>query len=93
MALNELDVKKAKRAGLLHDIGESADQEVEGHHALVGAELCRKYNESSDIISAVETHHKDDLTFSEPLNIVIHAANVLSGRRPGARRERSLKLT
>ena len=82
-----LDIKKAKRAGLLHDIGKAADQEVEGHHAAVGAELCQRYNEAADIVSAVETHHNDDLTFSEPLNIVIHAANVLSGRRPGARRE------
>ncbi|MFW7378206.1 MAG: ribonuclease Y [Oligoflexus sp.] len=82
-----LDVKKAKRAGLLHDIGKSVDQEAEGHHAKIGAEICAKYNESTDVIDAVMNHHSEDLAFALPLTIVVHAANTLSERRPGARRE------
>lgn len=82
-----IDVKKAKRAGLLHDIGKSADQEAEGHSSQIGAELCKKYNESQDVVDAILNHLKDDLSFASPLTIVVHAANMLSERRPGARRE------
>ncbi len=82
-----LDVKKAKRAGLLHDIGKAVDQEVEGHHAKTGADLCSRFRESADVIDAVMNHHTEELNFASPLTIVIHAANVLSERRPGARRE------
>ena len=82
-----IDIKKAKRAGLLHDVGKSVDQEVEGHHALIGAELCKKYNESPEIIEAIRYHHSDDLGRALPLTVILHAANVLSGNRPGARRE------
>ena len=82
-----IDVKKAKRAGLLHDIGKSVDQEVEGHHSKIGADLCSKFNESQDVIDAIMGHHTEELNFASPLTIVVHAANVLSERRPGARRE------
>lgn len=82
-----LNVKKAKRAGLLHDIGKSVDQESEGHHAKIGADLCMKYNESQDVIEAILSHHTEDLGTAGPLSIIVHAANVLSGRRPGARKE------
>ncbi|NRA64293.1 MAG: ribonuclease Y [Pseudobacteriovorax sp.] len=81
------DVKKAKRAGLLHDIGKAVDQEVEGHHSDAGAELCKKFKESSGVVDAVLNHHTDDLGFASPLTTIVHAANVLSERRPGARRE------
>jgi ribonucrease Y len=82
-----IDVKKAKRAGLLHDIGKSVDQEAEGHHSQIGAELLRKHHETDDVIEAVRDHHNDDLDLASPLTVVLHAANVLSANRPGARRE------
>lgn len=82
-----VDVKKAKRAGLLHDIGKSVDQEVEGHHAKIGADLCRKYNEASEILDAIMNHHSEELNYAYPITIIVHAANTLSERRPGARRE------
>lgn len=82
-----IDVKKAKRAGLLHDIGKAVDQEVEGHHAQTGADLLKKYNESDDLIEAVRNHHSENLTYARPLTVVLHAANVLSANRPGARKE------
>ncbi len=82
-----IDVKLAKRAGLLHDIGRSVDQEVEGHHAKIGADLCQKYNESREIVDAILNHHSDDMASALPLTIIVNAANTLSERRPGARRE------
>ncbi len=82
-----LNVKKAKRAGLLHDIGKGVDQETEGHHAHVGAELCRKFNESDEIIEAVRDHHNEELAFARPITVVVHSANILSANRPGARKE------
>jgi ribonuclease Y len=83
----KLDVRKAKRAGLLHDIGKAVDQETEGHHAAIGADLLRKFNESDEIIEAVQSHHNEELTSARPLTVVLHAANMLSANRPGARRE------
>lgn len=82
-----IDVKKAKRSGLLHDIGKSLDQEIEGDHAGVGADFCKKFNESQDIVEAIRHHHDEDLTHADPLTVVLQAANTLSGNRPGARRE------
>jgi ribonuclease Y len=82
-----IDVKLAKRAGLLHDIGKSVDQEVEGHHSKIGSDLCIKYNEPHEVIDAIMNHHSEDLSYALPLTIVVHAANSLSERRPGARRE------
>jgi ribonuclease Y len=81
------DIKAAKRCGLLHDIGKAVDQEVEGHHAIISAKICRKYNESNAITEAIENHHNDDLTQASPLSVILHAANSLSANRPGARRE------
>lgn len=80
------DVRMAKRAGLLHDIGKSVDQEMEGTHVQIGAELCRKYKESGIIINAVEAHHSD----VEPETLIaciVQAADTISAARPGARRE------
>jgi ribonuclease Y len=81
-----VNVKKAKRAGLLHDIGKAVDHEVEGAHAVIGADLAKKYNEPNDIVHAIAAHH-EDTTPDTILDILVQAADTLSGARPGARRE------
>ncbi len=81
-----LDVKKAKRAGLLHDIGKAVDQELEGPHALIGAELARKYGEDEEVVHAIAAHH-EDVAPETPLAVLVQAADAVSGARPGARRE------
>ncbi|MFR9273622.1 MAG: ribonuclease Y [Clostridia bacterium] len=81
-----LDVRVAKRAGLLHDVGKSIDHDVEGSHIQIGVDLCRKYKESATVINAVEAHHGD----VEPETLiacVVQAADTISAARPGARRE------
>lgn len=81
-----INVKQAKRAGLLHDIGKAVDHEVEGPHALIGADLAKKYNESSEVVHALAAHH-EDVPPETILAVLVQAADTLSGARPGARQE------
>jgi ribonucrease Y len=81
-----LDVKKAKRAGLLHDIGKAVDHELEGSHAVIGRDLAKKYGERDEIVHAIAAHH-EDLPPQGVLDILVQAADALSGARPGARKE------
>jgi uncharacterized domain HDIG len=81
-----IDIRMAKRAGLLHDIGKSIDHEMEGSHIQIGVDICRKYKESAVVINSVESHHGD----VEPESLIaciIQAADTISAARPGARRE------
>ncbi len=81
-----LDPTQAKRAGLLHDLGKAVDHEIEGSHAVIGADLARRFNEGPEIVHAIEAHHND----VEPATIVaflVQAADTISAARPGARRE------
>ena len=80
------NVKEAKRAGLLHDIGKAVDHEIEGSHASIGADLAKKYGESEEIIHSIMAHH-EDVPAAGLLDVIVQAADALSGARPGARRE------
>jgi ribonucrease Y len=81
-----INIKEAKRAGLLHDIGKAVDHEVEGSHASLGADLAKKHGESDIIVHAILAHH-EDVPASGILDVIVQAADALSGARPGARRE------
>ena len=81
-----LNVKQAKRAGLLHDIGKAVDHEIEGPHALIGADLAKKYNEPAGVVHAIAAHH-EEIPPESTLGILVQAADTLSGARPGARQE------
>ncbi len=81
-----VNVKQAKRAGLLHDIGKAVDHEVEGPHALIGADLAKKYGESPQVVHAIAAHH-EEIPPESVLAVLVQAADTLSGARPGARQE------
>jgi ribonuclease Y len=81
-----LNAKHAKRAGLLHDIGKAVDQEAEGVHALIGADLAKRHGESPKVVHAIAAHH-EDVPPENILAVLVQAADTLSGARPGARRE------
>jgi ribonuclease Y len=81
-----LDEKLAKRIGLLHDIGKAVDHEVEGTHAVIGADLAKKYGEPEEVVHAIAAHH-EDVQAAAIMDVLLQAADTLSGARPGARRE------
>jgi ribonucrease Y len=81
-----LDIAPAKRSGLLHDIGKAINHEVEGAHALIGADLLRRYGETEEVVNAVASHH-DEVPHHGPLGILVGAADAISASRPGARSE------
>jgi ribonuclease Y len=81
-----LEVTTAKRCGLLHDIGKSVNHEVEGAHALIGADFIRRCGESEEVVNAVASHH-DEAPHHGPLGILVGAADAISASRPGARSE------
>ncbi len=81
-----LDVKLAKRMGLLHDIGKAVDHEVDGAHAIIGAKLAKKYGEKANVVHAIAAHHEDQMP-ETVYDYIVQAADALSGARPGARKE------
>jgi ribonuclease Y len=81
-----VNARLARRAGLLHDVGKAIDHEVEGSHAVIGADLAKKYGESPKIVHAIRAHHEEEAP-ETILAVLIQAADALSGARPGARRE------
>jgi ribonuclease Y len=81
-----LNIKKAKRAGLLHDIGKALTHDIEGSHARIGAELARRLHEDEEICHSIEAHH-NEIETQTFLDVIIQAADTISGSRPGARRE------
>ncbi|MFH0844994.1 MAG: ribonuclease Y [Pseudomonadota bacterium] len=81
-----LNIKRAKRAGLLHDIGKAVDHEVEGPHAIIGADLAKKYGEANEVVHAIGAHH-EEIPPETALAVLVQAADTLSGARPGARQE------
>lgn len=81
-----INVKQAKRAGLLHDIGKAIDHEVEGSHASIGADIAKKYGESIEVVHAIAAHH-EDVQPDSILDVLVQSADALSGARPGARKE------
>jgi len=81
-----INIKQAKRAGLLHDIGKAVDHEVEGSHAVIGADLAKRHGESAKVVHAIAAHH-EDIPPEGILDVLVQAADALSGARPGARKE------
>jgi len=81
-----IDVRVAKRAGLLHDLGKAVDHEVEGSHAIIGRDLAKKYGETEEVVYAIGAHHEDQPPQSV-LDVLVQSADALSGARPGARKE------
>ena len=86
LGLTPKQIKLAKRAGLLHDIGKVPDEQTELSHALLGMELCQKFNEHAAVVNAVGAHH-DEIEMTAIISPIVQACDAISGARPGARRE------
>jgi ribonuclease Y len=82
----KLDAGRARRAGLLHDVGKVVEGDLESPHAIVGMDLCKKHGEHEDVCNAVGAHH-DEIEMTNPISPIVQAADSISGARPGARRE------
>jgi ribonuclease Y len=86
LGLSPQQVKLAKRAGLLHDLGKVAEEESELSHAILGMKICEKYNEHKSVCNAVGAHH-DEIEMNNIISPIVQACDAISGARPGARRE------
>ena len=83
----KLNPRIARRCGLLHDIGQVAVEGMEGSHASIGAEICSRYDEASEVTQAIREHHSEDISTLSPYGLILHTTNMISRTRPGVRKD------